>query len=70
MLAFLDIGALIESCPRKVHFWTKAELFKGPPGVKQFMEAMGCLPVKRNSRTGKKESNDTLFQSTIETLIK
>ncbi|KAI9002004.1 hypothetical protein BC832DRAFT_129703 [Gaertneriomyces semiglobifer] len=66
----VDVGALIESCPRKVHFWTKAELFNGPPGVSRFMNAMGCLPVKRNSRSGKKESNEALFQSTVETLLK
>ncbi|KAI8921337.1 hypothetical protein DFJ77DRAFT_449436 [Powellomyces hirtus] len=65
-----DIGALMQTCPRKVHFWTKAELFKGPVLVKMFMEAMGCLPVKRNSRSGKKESNDNLFQHTINTLIR
>ncbi|KNC96433.1 1-acylglycerol-3-phosphate O-acyltransferase [Spizellomyces punctatus DAOM BR117] len=66
----VDIGALIQSCPRKVHFWTKAELFMGPPGVKRFMQAMGCLPVNRNSRSGKKESNEDLFEATIETLLK
>ncbi|TPX63329.1 hypothetical protein SpCBS45565_g06707 [Spizellomyces sp. 'palustris'] len=66
----VDIGALIQSCPRKVHFWTKAELFMGPPGVKRFMQAMGCLPVNRNSRSGKRESNEDLFEATIETLLK
>ncbi|KAI9096195.1 hypothetical protein DFS34DRAFT_158095 [Phlyctochytrium arcticum] len=66
----IDIGALIQSCPRKVHFWTKAELFKGPPGLESFMHAMGCLPVKRNSRSGKAESNESLFSDTTENLIK
>ncbi|KAJ3006223.1 hypothetical protein HKX48_000240 [Thoreauomyces humboldtii] len=65
-----DIGALMQTCPRKVHFWTKAELFNGPSLIKAFMNGMGCLPVKRNSRSGKKESNDDLFQHTVNTLIK
>ncbi|KAI8588196.1 hypothetical protein BDZ88DRAFT_422932 [Geranomyces variabilis] len=66
----IDIGALMQTCPRKVHFWTKAELFHGPTCIRKFMNAMGCLPVKRNSRSGKKESNDDLFQHTINTLSK
>ncbi|KAI8823496.1 uncharacterized protein EV422DRAFT_357661 [Fimicolochytrium jonesii] len=66
----IDIGALMQTCPRKVHFWTKSELFHGLPGLTAFMTAMGCLPVKRNSRSGKNESNDDLFESTITTLLR
>ncbi|KAJ3055259.1 hypothetical protein HK097_011061 [Rhizophlyctis rosea] len=63
----LDVGSMMMACPRKVHFWTKNEMFKGPPIVGKFMRAMGCVPV---DRTGNKANNNALFTATIETLEK
>ncbi|KAJ3042094.1 hypothetical protein HDV00_008176 [Rhizophlyctis rosea] len=63
----LDVGTMMMACPRKVHFWTKNEMFKGPALVGNFMRAMGCVPV---DRTGTKGSNANLFTATIETLEK
>lgn len=62
----VDIGSLLAAAPRKLHFWSKQELFKGPQWTKDFLLAMGCLPVQRN--TGKSGSNDALFVLTQKTL--
>lgn len=64
----IDIGSILAAAPRKIHFWSKQELFTGPKLAKDFMLAMGCLPVQRNS--GKSNSNDSLFVLTKNTLQK
>ncbi|KAJ3282441.1 hypothetical protein HK104_010886 [Borealophlyctis nickersoniae] len=64
----VDVGAMMMACPRKVHFWTKNELFRGPPILKSFMRAMGCVPVDRKGKS--KENNVVLFTATVETIEK
>ncbi len=47
---WLDPLLLIATVPRKIHFMTKIELFKGIEGV--VVRNMGCIPVNRKIHDG------------------
>jgi 1-acyl-sn-glycerol-3-phosphate acyltransferase len=47
----LDPWFLGTATPRQVHYLTKAELFRYPV-LKQVLEALGCIPVRRGSDQG------------------
>jgi 1-acyl-sn-glycerol-3-phosphate acyltransferase len=49
--SILDPWFLGTATPRQVHYLTKAELFRYPV-LKQILEGLGCIPVRRGSDQG------------------
>jgi 1-acyl-sn-glycerol-3-phosphate acyltransferase len=49
--SILDPWFLGTATPRQVHYLTKAELFRYPV-LKQVLEGLGCIPVRRGSDQG------------------